>query len=56
MYKIHLSTKSVSFDMPKENHESLLKACHLADLYKKRNENARFTVIDTSNGDVMYEA
>lgn len=55
MYKIHLQTKGVSLDMPKENHESLLKACHFADLYKAKNPRAHFTVIDSETGDIMYE-
>jgi hypothetical protein len=55
MYKIHMTTKTVSFDMPKENHDSLLKACHYADLYKEKNPKAHFAVIDADTGDVMYE-
>ena len=54
MYKIRLTTNKVSFLMPAENHESLAKACYLADLYQKRNKTAHFTV-ETENGDAIYE-
>lgn len=55
MYKIKLTTDKVDFFMPKENHESLFKACDYADIYKKHNPKAHYSVINDESGDVEYE-
>lgn len=55
MYKIHLATDKVSFDMPNERYESLFMAVRIANLYKKANATAHFTVINEDNGDIEHE-
>ena len=48
--------KEVKFtDMPKDTALDLLEACYRADLYAKRNTNAKFLVVSNETGGVEYE-
>ena len=55
MYKIVLRTKDVKVDMPKDIGLGLFEACWRADLYKKKNPQATFMVVNLENGDIDYE-
>jgi len=55
MYKIHIDTDIVHADMPMDTGLGLLEACDRAEIYKRRNPAAVFTVVNEDNGDVEYQ-
>ena len=55
MFKIVITTRDISLDMPHDIGLNLFDACYRADLYKKNNAKAAFTVVDMTTGDVEYQ-
>lgn len=55
-FKITLYTKRVgTIDMPNDKGMRLLEACEFADIYKRKNPNAVFSVINEETGDIEYQ-
>lgn len=54
-YKITLTKNDIHADMPDDHDLGLMEACWRADVYKKRNPKAVFTVVNETNGDVEYQ-
>lgn len=57
MYKVTMCTPSLgrTICMPKDKDLGLFEAAYRADLYKKKNPTATFTVVNMENGDVEYQ-
>jgi len=57
MFQIKLYSQALGkeIEMPNDKHLGLLEACHYADVYKKSNPQATFTVYNEQNGDVEYQ-
>ena len=55
-YKITLYTKRTgTIDMPNDKNMRLLTACEYADIYKRKNPKAIFSVVNEETGDVEYQ-
>ena len=55
-FKITLYTKRVgTIDMPNDKGMRLLEACEFADIYKRKNPDAVFSVINEETGDIEYQ-
>lgn len=55
-YKITLYTKRTGeIDMPNEKGMRLMEACDYADIYKRKNPQAIFSVVDEVTGDLEYQ-
>ena len=55
-FKITLYTKRVgTIDMPNDKGMRLLEACEFADIYKRKNPDAVFSVINEDTGDIEYQ-
>ena len=56
-YKITLYSKSIgqTIDMPNDSGMRLLEACHFADIYKRKNPQAVFSVVNEETGDIEYQ-
>lgn len=55
-FKITLYTKRVgTIDMPNDKGMRLLEACEFADIYKRKNPNAVFSVVNEETGDIEYQ-
>lgn len=55
MYKITLAKADMLIDMPLDNGLSLLEACGRADIYKRHNSKAVFSVVNVETGDIEYQ-
>lgn len=57
MFKITLYSPALGreIEMPHDKHLGLLEACNYADIYKKSNSQATFTVYNEENGDIEYQ-
>lgn len=55
MFKIVMFVNGNLIDMPSDNALDLFEACYRVGLYKKRNPDARFRVINNINQDIEYE-
>lgn len=55
MFKIVLDKGEIHVDMPNDSGLRLLEACYRADLYKRRNPAAIFSVVNMDNGDIEYQ-
>lgn len=55
-FKITLYTKRVgTIDLPNDKGMRLLEACEFADIYKRKNPNAVFSVVNEETGDIEYQ-
>lgn len=54
-FKIVMSFEDRLLDMPHDNGLRLNEACYRADLYKNRNPQRTFSVINETNGDIEYQ-
>lgn len=55
-FKITIFTKRTgTFDMPNEKGMRLLQACEFADIYKRHNPDAVFSVVNEQTGDIEYQ-
>lgn len=55
MFKIVIYVQGRAVDMPHDSGLRLCEACYRADIYKRRNESATFTVVNEDNGDIEYQ-
>lgn len=55
MFKVTIDKGDIHADMPYDNHLDLFEAFYRADICKKRNPKATFTVVNEENGDVEYQ-
>lgn len=57
MFKITMYTKTLNrtIDLLGDMNLRLLDACERADIYKSRNPEAIFTVVNMENGDYEYQ-
>ncbi len=55
MFKIRIDTNDIHSDMPMDTNLGLLEACDRAEIYKRKNPAAFFTVVNEDNGDVEYQ-
>lgn len=55
-FKITLYKKEIgTITMPSCNGLRLLEACYFADIFKRRNPEAIFSVVNEENGDIEYQ-
>ena len=56
-YKITFYSKRIgeTLDMPNENGMCLLEACNFAEIYKRKNPQAVFSVVNEETGDIEYQ-
>lgn len=54
-FKIVMSFEDRLLDMPHDNGLRLSEACYRADLYKNRNPQRTFSVINETNGDIEHQ-
>lgn len=55
MYKITLSKADMFFDMPNDKNLRLFDACDRAEIYKRKNPSAVFSVVNMETGDIEYQ-
>lgn len=55
MYKITLAKGDMLIDMPHDNGLGLFEACYRADIYKRHNSKAVFSVVNVETGDIEYQ-
>lgn len=54
MFKVVMCVHDMQIDMPTDKGLGLLEACYRADLYKKRNGEAQFWVVNEETEDIEY--
>lgn len=54
-FMITLQRGSIYLEMPGDKGLRLFEACHRAELYKKKNPQAIFSVVNEENGDIEYQ-